>query len=65
MNDSGPTFSTDVCRLLGIRYPILQSGMGGVAGPVLVAEVSNAGSTRWSWSQTQATPARSQRTAPT
>lgn len=28
---------------LGIRYPILQSGMGGVAGPELAAAVSNAG----------------------
>ncbi len=27
----------------GIRYPILQSGMGGVAGPELAAAVSNAG----------------------
>ena len=34
---------TDLCDLLGIDYPILQSGMGGVAGPDLVAEVSNAG----------------------
>lgn len=28
---------------LGMRYPILQSGMGGVAGPELAAAVSNAG----------------------
>jgi len=34
---------TALCDLLGIRYPILQSGMGGVAGPELVAEVSRAG----------------------
>jgi len=34
---------TALCDLLGIRYPILQSGMGGVAGPDLVAEVSRAG----------------------
>ena len=34
---------TALCDLLGIEYPILQSGMGGVAGPELVAEVSNAG----------------------
>jgi nitronate monooxygenase len=34
---------TSLCDLLGIRYPILQSGMGGVAGPELVAEVSRAG----------------------
>jgi len=36
-------FRTALCDLLGIEYPILQSGMGGVAGPDLVAEVSAAG----------------------
>ena len=34
---------TPLCDLLGIEYPILQSGMGGVAGPELVAEVCRAG----------------------
>jgi len=34
---------TPLCDLLGIDYPIVQSGMGGVAGPELVAEVSKAG----------------------
>ncbi|MGH7415404.1 MAG: NAD(P)H-dependent flavin oxidoreductase [Candidatus Rokuibacteriota bacterium] len=34
---------TTLCDLLGIEYPIVQSGMGGVAGPDLVAEVSRAG----------------------
>jgi nitronate monooxygenase len=34
---------TALCDLLGIEYPILQSGMGNVAGPELVAEVSRAG----------------------
>src|SRR6266511_2661848 len=34
---------TSLCDLLRIEYPILQSGMGGVAGPELVAEVSRAG----------------------
>ena len=34
---------TSLCDLLGIEYPILQSGMGSVAGPELVAEVSRAG----------------------
>jgi nitronate monooxygenase len=34
---------TSLCDLLGIEYPILQSGMGGVAGPEMVAEVSRAG----------------------
>ncbi len=36
-------FRTVLCDLLGIEYPILQSGMGSVAGPELVAEVSRAG----------------------
>jgi nitronate monooxygenase len=31
------------CSTLGIRYPIIQSGMSRVAGPELVAAVSNAG----------------------
>ena len=34
---------TALCDLLGIEYPIIQSGMGNVAGPDLVAEVSRAG----------------------
>lgn len=34
---------TSLCDLLGIEYPILQSGMGRVAGPELAAEVSRAG----------------------
>ena len=34
---------TALCDLLNIEYPILQSGMGSVAGPELVAEVSRAG----------------------
>ena len=38
-----PMFRTILCELLDIAYPILQSGMGGVAGPDLAAEVSNAG----------------------
>ena len=36
-------FRTPVCDLLGIEYPIIQSGMGSVAGPDLAAEVSRAG----------------------
>jgi nitronate monooxygenase len=38
-----PRLRTSLCDLLGIEYPILQSGMGGVAGPALAAAVSNAG----------------------
>jgi nitronate monooxygenase len=34
---------TALCDLLGIEYPIIQSGMANVAGPDLVAEVSRAG----------------------
>jgi nitronate monooxygenase len=36
-------FRTALCDVLGIEYPIIQSGMGGVAGPDMVAEVSRAG----------------------
>jgi len=36
-------FRTALCDLLGIEYPIVQSGMGSVAGPDLAAEVSRAG----------------------
>ncbi len=34
---------TQLCDLLGIEYPIIQSGMATVAGPDLVGEVSRAG----------------------
>jgi NAD(P)H-dependent flavin oxidoreductase YrpB (nitropropane dioxygenase family) len=34
---------TEICDLLGIRYPIIQTGMGWVATPELTAAVSNAG----------------------
>ena len=34
---------TPLCDLLGCRYPILQTGMGWVATPELVAAVCNAG----------------------
>ncbi|NNL64791.1 MAG: nitronate monooxygenase, partial [Myxococcales bacterium] len=34
---------TPVCDLLGVPYPIVQTGMGWVATPELVAAVSNAG----------------------
>ena len=33
---------TPLCDLLGIQYPIVQSGMGSAAGPELAAEVSRA-----------------------
>jgi nitronate monooxygenase len=34
---------TPLCARLGIEVPVLQSGMGGIAGPELVAEVCAAG----------------------
>jgi NAD(P)H-dependent flavin oxidoreductase YrpB (nitropropane dioxygenase family) len=34
---------TALCDLPGIRYPVLRSRMGSVAGPDLAAEVSRAG----------------------
>src|SRR4029078_604480 len=34
---------TRLCGLLGVRYPIVQTGMGWVAGPRLAAATSNAG----------------------
>jgi NAD(P)H-dependent flavin oxidoreductase YrpB (nitropropane dioxygenase family) len=34
---------SSLCDLLSIRHPIMQSGMGRVAGPELAAEVSRAG----------------------
>ena len=34
---------TQICDLLGIKYPILLAGMGTSAGPTLAAAVSNAG----------------------
>jgi len=37
------TLHTPLCDLLGVRYPIVQTGMGWVAGPRLAATTSNAG----------------------
>jgi len=36
-------FHTEICDLLGIRYPILQGAMQGAGGPDLVAATSQAG----------------------
>ena len=36
-------FRTALTETLGIEYPIIQAGMGGVAGAELTAAVSNAG----------------------
>ena len=38
-----PRLHTDLCDLLGIRYPIIQTGMGWVAGARLTSATSNAG----------------------
>ncbi|HLN41234.1 MAG TPA: nitronate monooxygenase [Acidimicrobiales bacterium] len=38
-----PTLRTHLCDLVGVRYPIVQTGMGWVAGPRLVAATANAG----------------------
>lgn len=37
------SFSTPLCQLLGCKYPIIQTAMGWVAGPELVAATGNAG----------------------
>ena len=36
-------FHTEICDLLGIKYPIIQGAMGGISDPGLAAAVSNAG----------------------
>lgn len=38
-----PRLHTPLCDLLGVDYPIVQTGMGWVAGPRLVSATSNAG----------------------
>lgn len=38
-----PALRTRFCDLVGIRYPIVQTGMGWVAGPRLASATSNAG----------------------
>lgn len=43
MSEKRPVLRTEICDVLDIEYPIIQSGMGGVAGPELAAEVCNAG----------------------
>ena len=34
---------TSLCDLVGVQYPIVQTGMGWVAGPKLVSATANAG----------------------
>ncbi len=38
-----PALRTPLCELVGVRYPIVQTGMGWVAGPRLVAATAAAG----------------------
>lgn len=38
-----PALHTKLCDLVGVRYPIVQTGMGWVAGPRLVAATAEAG----------------------
>jgi len=41
--DPHPALRTRLCDLVGVRYPIVQTGMGWVAGPRLVAATAAAG----------------------
>jgi NAD(P)H-dependent flavin oxidoreductase YrpB (nitropropane dioxygenase family) len=41
--DPHPVLRTRLCRLTGVRYPVVQTGMGWVAGPRLVAATAAAG----------------------
>jgi NAD(P)H-dependent flavin oxidoreductase YrpB (nitropropane dioxygenase family) len=44
MTDSAATaLHTPICDLFGVRYPIVQTGMGFVSGPQLTAATANAG----------------------
>lgn len=43
MPEPHPALHTRLCRLTGVRYPIVQTGMGWVAGPRLVAATAAAG----------------------
>ncbi|MEV4254492.1 nitronate monooxygenase [Spirillospora sp. NPDC049652] len=40
---SGQVLDTPLTRLTGVRHPVVQTGMGWVAGPRLVSAVANAG----------------------
>lgn len=40
---STPTLTTPLCKLLGIKYPIMLAGMARTSGGPLAAAVSNAG----------------------
>jgi NAD(P)H-dependent flavin oxidoreductase YrpB (nitropropane dioxygenase family) len=38
-----PALRTPICKLFGVRYPIVQTGMGWVSGPELTAATARAG----------------------
>jgi NAD(P)H-dependent flavin oxidoreductase YrpB (nitropropane dioxygenase family) len=38
-----PTLHTRACELFGVRYPVVQTGMGYVSGSQLTAATANAG----------------------
>ncbi|MDT7663685.1 MAG: hypothetical protein QOD04_3241, partial [Pseudonocardiales bacterium] len=40
---SGPRLETALTKLVGVRHPVVQTGMGWVAGPRLVGSVAEAG----------------------
>ena len=40
---SAPVLDTALCRLVGVRHPVVQTGMGWVAGPRLVSATAEAG----------------------
>jgi NAD(P)H-dependent flavin oxidoreductase YrpB (nitropropane dioxygenase family) len=43
MSELHPALRTSACELFGVRYPIVQTGMGWVSGPELTAATANAG----------------------
>ena len=43
MSEHHPALHTRFCDLVGVRYPIVQTGMGWVAGPRLASATANAG----------------------
>jgi NAD(P)H-dependent flavin oxidoreductase YrpB (nitropropane dioxygenase family) len=43
MTESADALHTPICDLFGVRYPIVQTGMGWVSTPELVAATANAG----------------------
>ena len=42
-HDLHPALQTPLCELVGVRFPVVQTGMGWVSGPGLTAATANAG----------------------